>query len=405
MTSRRLNAEDWTPVHPTKLNASISNESRTAHSRSSGNSQRALRPKPLNIPSKLPQTPPNAKQSHFPPQNGDSDQAKDIPTDPQIVDLGPPGPWPHRGSPAVRNRRMGSPNLASHFNSRQSEISLGILDYYTREPTPSLKSPELPPPPTPKLDSAIEQFDFGLPPTPTPSVVTTIPCLVNATAEAERQEQSLIPVSPPSGQLRHNVMNNGYSLFPVIKEVTPPPRRPTITLVEPFGRRNTTPGSNTSSIASPPDRCHRPRKESISSSVRSRNDSFISGHRDKHGRIPLRILSSDSTSSTCRTRVASSNISAVPEKQSRWSDDTITSPSTAPTPGPRTSFGSLLRRDSAQYPACFFEDDEEAPLRRKFAWKKTSMASSHEHQRGRYDEPPSFGERFVKLMLCGCGGR
>ena len=404
MATRILNAEDWTPVQPTKLNARISHQPMIERSRSSSNSQRALRPKPLNIPSKAPQTPPNPRSAHSYSKNDDTDQAKETPRDPQIVDLEPSGLWPHRDSPAARSRRMGSPNLASQYNTRQSEISLGILDYYTREQTPSLKSPELPPPPTPKVDSAIEQFDFGLPPTPTPSVATSVPCLANAKAGAEREQRPLIPVSPPSSEPRRNALNHGYSLFPVIKEVTPPPRRPTITLVEPLSRRDTTPGSNTSSMTSPPDRCHRPRKESISSSVRSRNDRFISGSRDKHGRIPRRILSSDSTSNTCRTRVVS-NMSAVPEKQSEWSDDTITSPSMAPTPGPRTSFGSLLRRDSAQYPACFFEDDEEAPLRRKFAWKKTSSTSSYEHQRGRYNDPPTFGERFLKLMLCGCGGR
>ncbi|EME38990.1 hypothetical protein DOTSEDRAFT_139901 [Dothistroma septosporum NZE10] len=401
MTTRRLNAEDWTPVLPTKLNAQVTRQP----SRSSNHSQSALRPKPLNILSRPPQTPPNTKRTPLSPQDGNLPQTTETLCDPHIVDHGLSGPWPQRDSPAMPNRRTGSPNLASQYSERQSEFSFGILDYYTREPTPSLKSPDFPPPPRPKVDPAIDQFDFGLPPTPTSSVATIVPCLIDANAGAEREEHIPSSLSPPSSQIRHNALNGGYSLFPTIKQVTPPPRKPTITLVEPFGRRETTPGSNTSSIASPPDRCHRPRKESISSSVRSRNDSLISGHRDRQGRIPLRILSSDSTSSTCRTRVASSNVCTVPEKQSRWSDDTITSPSMASTPGPRTSFGSLLQRDSAQYPACFFEDDEEAPLRRKFTWTKTSSTSSHEHQRRRYDESPTLGERFVKLMLCGCSGR
>lgn len=68
----------------------------------------------------------------------------------------------------------------------------------------------------------------------------------------------------------------------------------------------------------------------------------------------------------------------------------------------------LAGRDSAQYPACFFEDDDEgAPLRRKFGWKR-SLSLTHEQQakkqrRGRFDEESSLGLWLRRIVLCdGC---
>lgn len=419
MASRRNYPDNWSPV-PRRISFRPANYEQR--------DKRALRPKPLNLPSKQPQESSVLKSAQA--LRKESSESYEWLRDPEIVDIGPTVQWRRRDPPGHRNRRVVSPSITSQYSTRQSEISLGILDYYTREPTPSIHSPEMLRH-TPKLDPAIAELDFGeLPPTPTPSAAPT-PALASrpTVLYQESKEQSLIPISPPSAARPSATLTRGYSLFPVIKEVTPPPRQPAITHIAPITLRDMTPLS-TKCIPSHPhsDPIHRPRKESISSSVRTRNDSLNSCRAKQKYPIPLRILSSDSTNSTPpshRRLISTSTASASPpskEPQSRWSDETITSPSLAPTPGPRTSFGSLLRRDSQQYPACFFEDDdeddEEAPLRRKWAWKKKSVnsvsttgresnVSMRKSGRGRYDDVEEFstGPAWWKLMLCGCGGR
>jgi Wiskott-Aldrich syndrome protein len=82
----------------------------------------------------------------------------------------------------------------------------------------------------------------------------------------------------------------------------------------------------------------------------------------------------------------------------------------ATTPGPRTSFGSLLGRDSLQYPACFFEDDDDeaVPLRRKFPWKRSTSLNQEQRARREQasDERRSVSARLRSTMLCAgcCGG-
>ncbi|EME86884.1 uncharacterized protein MYCFIDRAFT_172580 [Pseudocercospora fijiensis CIRAD86] len=411
--------EDWSPV-PQKISTRPANyEPRDARASLPKNSDRALRPKPLNLPSKQPQDSSVLKSVQSLRQ--ESTESSESLRDPEIVDVGSTTQWTRRDHHPRRSKRVTSRSTASQYSARQSEISLGILDYYMRDRTPSLHSPELPPP-TPRLDPAIAELDFGeLPPTPTPSAAPT-PALPSRHTGPyqEAKGQPLIPLSPPSAVRPSATLTRGYSLFPVIKEVTPPPRHPEITHIPPITLRDITPTSvkSTPSIPSHPssDPIHRPRKESISSSVRTRNDSINSCRAKQRYPIPLRILSSDSTTTTPpanhRRLISTSTATTSPpaEPQSRWSDDTIASPSLAPTPGPRTSFGSLLRRDSQQYPACFFEDDddEEAPLRRKWAWKtsvnsvstgRDSKMSTRKLVKGKYDEVESPRPCFWQLIL------
>ena len=425
MATRRQYPVDWSPV-PQKITTRLSqHEPRDERVRLPKSNERALRPRPLNIPTKQAEDIADVKIiSQLRTASSESQQA---PPDPQIVDVGPVSTWKRNASIKRSQNRKASPSITS---TRQSEISLGILDYYMREPSPVIKSPELPPP-TPKLDPAIDRFDFGLPSTPSPSTnVPTGSGVVSGRSRAATRTQSdppLIPISPPSQPRPSATLNRGYTLFPVVKEVTPPPRQPQITLVDSLTLQDVTPAS---SVSSPPETTYRPRKESITSSVRTRNDSINSFQarlgKQRHP-IPLRILSlsgsqTSSPPSCSRRTISTSTAQASPpsaggEYRSRWSDETttctITSPSLAPTPGPRTSFGSLLRRDSAQYPACFFEDDddESAPLRKKWAWKKSTSSnstgresrSSRKGVREIYEPEPKGG--IWRLFLCGCGGR
>ncbi|KAF7196781.1 hypothetical protein HII31_01699 [Pseudocercospora fuligena] len=428
MASRRSNyPENWSPVLQKISTRPANYEPRDARARMPKDGDRALRPKPLNLPSKQPQESSVLKSVQS--LRKESTESYEGLRDPEIVDVGSTAQW-HRRDHAQRSKRVMSHNTASQYSTRQSEISLGILDYYIRDRTPSLHSPELPPP-TPKLDPAIAELDFGeLPPTPTPTAAPT-PALPTRPTEPyqESKAQPLIPISPPSTTRPSATLTRGYSLFPVIKEVTPPPRHPEITHIPeithmpPITLRDITPTTSIKSTPSHPnsDPIHRPRKESISSSIRTRNDSINSCRAKQKYPIPLRILSSDSTTSTPpanHRRLISTSTTTASPPQSRWSDDTITSPSLAPTPGPRTSFGSLLRRDSQQYQysACFFEDDddEEAPLRKKWGWKKSvnSVSTSGRDskistRKRRYDEVEDKNRPagFWKLMLCGCGGR
>ncbi|CAK3774968.1 Hypothetical predicted protein [Lecanosticta acicola] len=406
MATRKLTHEDWNPATTSTTYTRATLEPR--HERvliPKTRERTALRPKPLNIPAstQLRYSPPELEAP--PPSRKESSESQcDAPRDPEVVDADPSGDWPCRDSPAQRNRRKQSPSTTSQYSTRQSEISLGIIDFYMRDRTPSLHSPELPP--TPKLDPAIEKFDFGLPATPTPSTAPT-PATKHATAGAERkEEQMLISISPPDRPAPST--NNSYRLFPVIKQVTPPPRQPAITHIAPLPLRDITP---------PSDSIYRPRKESLNSSVHSRNDSLIAGARQQHRRTPpsSRMISTASSNNSRRTTSTSTTQHSCTSPEilkSRWSDDTITSPVMAPTPDPRTSFGSLLRRDSGtvsaagQYPACFFEDDddEEVPLRRRFGtWRKTGSSTASRSSYGSRRAERKGG--FWRMMMCGCGGR
>lgn len=329
----------------------------------------------------------------------------DSPRDPEIVDVAAPNTWPRRRPSTHRSvsRRTNSPSIYSRYSARQSELSFGILDYYTRDWTP-LHSPDLPPPP-PKIDPAIGQFNFELSPKLTSPHLNGVVSIVdygtpNARAGADREqpliELSSIESTPPSQS------KTKYSLFPPVRE-TPRPAK----LDEPQ-----TPSSALLAetlISSPshqqPDASYRPRKESIT----SRKDSFNSYRGSSGGRHrALRIfsISSGVSGKTFSTNSASTS-TASPADHSRWSDDTITSPTAATTPGPRTSFGSLLAdRDGAQYPACFFEDDDqEEPLRMKLGWKRSASLTYERpgnSARGRFDEKGSFAQKVQRVLLCGC---
>lgn len=415
MASRRLNSQDWSHSQTRIQTRAVAPlEPRDEYMRLPKTTiaeQRALRPMPLNLPFKTSTSPPMPKA---PPPSRNESGSFDSPRDPEIVDLESESAWPRRDTPrALQSGRAHPPSMVSQQSGRQSEISLGILDYYMRDPSPTMISPELPP--TPKFDQPTDRFDFGLPSTPTP-LLSRCTMHANTRAGAERKQLPPLPTSPPGAASDCN-SGKAYSLFPFVQQVTPPARHPAMVTVDQVSRREITPpGSNTSTQSHPqPDPSYRPRKESVSSSARSRAESINSSsfRRDRKGKlIPLRILSGGSIASSGRTVSTSTtmvlNSSPGADHYSRWSDDTITSPSMLPTPGPRASFGSLLNSNDTQYPDCFFEDDnEEAPLRRKFAWKRSIGSSSLESRKskGRFDEPESFGHKFSRLMMCGCGGR
>ena len=252
----------------------------------------------------------------------------------------------------------------------------------------------------------MEKFDFGLPPSKSPlpqrvnqSNFEDISLDTNSGAEQHQStaQQSTTPSRPPRPEAGSK---NAYSLFPKVSSTTTP--------IKPVAETPTTTPTHTIKIV---ESSYRPRKESLSSSVRSRKDSFTSFCGSTR-RIPMRILSSAKTNSTGSGSGSGSVTS--PQQQSRWSTSSspITSPLAATTPGPRTSFGSLLERDSGGYPACFFEDDDDedeaVPLRRKFGgWKRSASLTLEQKaaRAERFGERESFGRRVGKVLLCwGCCG-
>lgn len=351
--------------------------------------------------------------------------------DPQVIDLAAPGTWPFRGptpvSLRVSDRKMAAtPSLYSRCSlAKDSEISFGIPDYYTRDSSPQPSPGLLPPLPSPELDPAIKKFDFQLssaaaqfggpekladfasPPTQDES--TRQQQQSNPGAEAVKKETTPVIVRPRANtqQGKHD---RSYSLFPAVKDSP----KPAVKILS-FADRSSPSVAAPSEIQAhqQPDPSYRPRKQSLTSSVRSRKDSFTS-FRSGPRRVPLRILSSDSTASTSRRSMSSASNS--PPGPSRWSEDTITSPVLATTPGPRTSFGSLLQgigEHNENHPACFFEaEDESAPVRRKFAWARVGSVTVKEIQpayksgRGRFDDGEGLGLKLKRFVLCGgCGGQ
>ncbi|KAL9526770.1 hypothetical protein SMMN14_09710 [Sphaerulina musiva] len=257
MATRRQYPTDWSPV-PHKIETRHSQlEPRDECVRLPKSNERALRPKPLNLPSKQPEDDSTGKIL-IQPRNQEKSESQEQIQDPQIVDVASASTsaWPRRGSKKGSYSRSSSSRKASpsiHVPStRQSEISLGILDYYMREPSPIIHSPEIPPR-TLKLDPAMDRFDFGLSaattPTPPSSSSTTNVAInsdeiVSSSSSSSKRPRALtnnaqsgrplIPISPPSQSRPSATLTNrgGYTLFPVIQEITPPPRQPKITLVE-----------------------------------------------------------------------------------------------------------------------------------------------------------------------------
>jgi Wiskott-Aldrich syndrome protein len=329
------------------------------------------------------------------------------PLAPEVVDQAAPNTWPRRfnSQRLVFPKRPPTPSVVSQCSTRASEISYGVLDYYLRGPSLDL------PPPTPRLDTPIidpglEKFDFGLPPiTPLPPSANgrgLQEVVLDASARAETAHR-YPNVAPPQLVRSQVPSKNTYRLFPITKDTTPPSTS-SATKDAPSSQDNT-PSSKITFVPShsQPDPSYRPRRESLSSSIRSRKDSFNSFCGTK--RIPTRVLSEGSTTNTERSTDSTS--AGSPPERSRWSDDTITSPVVATTPGPRTSFGSLLGHDSSQYPACFFEDDDDeaVPLRRKFPWKRSTSLT--QEQRARREtivgERRSVSARLKSAVLCaGC---
>ena len=408
--NRRLQPENWTKSPQTRIQTRRSKEPRDEQVKLPRIAQRA-RPVPINItPAEL--SPSSITSPTSPKSPKEPNLLCESPLEPEIVDLAAPNTWPRRSNSQKRvlSEQVPSPSLASHRSARHSEISRFLDYYYMRGPSLDL------PPPTPRLDTPIidpglEKFDFEL------SLKTLSPrspngrgfedVALDTQAGAEAADRLPTVVTPPQPPRPQPACKNTYRLFPIVKD-TLPSSATTAATESPYPRF-CTPTSNITFVPShsQPDPSYRPRRESLSSSIRSRKDSFTSFYGTK--RIPMRVLSEGSAVRSKRSQGTESASSGSPPERSRWSDDTITSPIVATTPGPRTSFGSLLGRDSSQYPACFFEDDDEAaPLRRKFPWKRST--SLIQEQRARREaltgERRSFGSRLKATVLCaGCCDR
>ena len=414
-------------------------------------------------------TPLDQEKIHLQQHASDSSQrhlVSESPRAPEIVDLAAPTSWSRRTMTRIPSRDMApSPGAQSKLSvGRQSEMSFGILDYYTGDASPCC-SPTIPPPSSTsdsapktsepqKSDPAIERFDFGLKssaPTqprhhdalPQRQRAKTLASETDTQAGADRAETSTA-ASPPTSvgrNVRPALHKKTYSLFPSptvsANRVPQIPSTPKAAAHPPG-----TPTSNHPVSTPPPHQqpnpTFRPRKESLPRSMRSRKDSMIS-HRSSDRQIPLRILSSSTTASSSTTTprsdyFASTSVSAnSPPDRSRWSDETIASPTatTVRDGGPRTSFGSLLGAvggggsdNSDQYPACFFEDDDDdqeaVPLKRKLVWtkKKWSTDSSPSTQGGRCTSRREKGRvgrgergdasgwrKVTRVLLCGGCGR
>lgn len=410
MASRNLRPENWTQSPQTRIQTRRVKEPRDEQLRFPQTTQR-VRPIPINITRAEPST-----SSRSPPMSPTArNPLLESALEPEIVDLAAPNTWPRRlnSQRQAFPKQLPSPSIASTRSARQSEISRFLDYYYIRGPSLDL------PPPTPRLDTPIidpglEKFDFGLPlKTPSPRLPNRQafqPVELDTTsgAEAKESNDSNIVTTPPSLPRSHPASKTSYRLFPIVKD-TSPPSDPTVATESPYPRF-CTPTSKATFVPSShnhPDPSYRPRRESISSSIRSRKDSFTSFSGTK--RIPMRVLSEGAAAKSKRSSPKSSSTGSPPER-SRWSDDTVTSPLVATTLGPRTSFSSLLGgRDSAQYPACFFEDDDEAaPLRRKFPWKRSGSLTQEQRQRRRAltGERRSLRSRVRSVVLCAgcCGG-
>lgn len=480
MATRRLRPEDWAPVPQTRIQiratTTQSREPREERARFPKCAQKTARPAPINYPPG--ESPPIPK--------GRESLETDSPRAPEVVDFATPGTWPRRALPphiAYQQqqwgpKRVATPGSVSQYSSRQSEMSFGILDYYTRDPSPT-RSPTLPPPTprllqrsqgppkigTPVIDPAMEKFDFGLPLKPQrprsqvvekkdPFEPTALASDAAPGAQQQRQEADLISTPSPAPPSKHSKLDQPpskplYSLFP--KDTTPP-SRPSITLAN---RADSSPPTLQDSNSptplfshAPPDPSYRPRKESLTSSLRSRKDSFTSyrvnssqQQQQQQQRIPLRVFSAaaasysshrttssiyttprpshpvDTTSSSSSPPSAATTTAGTHTHHSRWSDESIASPTLAafsPHSARRTSFGSLLQNigsidesrvgsgSGQHYPACFFEDDDDeaVPLRRKLGWSGGSGGRVGEG-RGR----GGGGGGWKRWVFCGCVGR
>jgi len=376
------------------------------------------RPAPFNVRS--PQTQPTLEAALVTTPNDAIEECEEL-KDPEIVELAAPNGRARRdvtGLNQASSKRTVNPSIDSKCRTPQSEISIGIFDCYQRQHS-SLHETFLPPPTMLRVDPAMDKFDFGLTPqTTTPradaghssqklAATTTV-------AGAERDEKLTYLSSPPLSLNRIPVRHKqAYSLFPKVDGI---PR--SVHNQSNIGECVSPPQGGHKDGRSPtvlaheqPDPSYQPRKESLSSSIRSRKDSFTSYRSNQCA--PQRISSSGSTaitSTTQRAPTVSATFLSVSPPQRVWSEDTIISPMVASGAMPRTSFGSLLDangrcRDGNSYPACFFEvDDEQVPLWRKFAWKR-SISPMHEREqkqgRGRFIEKPTFGQWLRRVVICG----
>jgi len=343
------------------------------------------------------------------------------PRDPEVVDVCDTRTWSKRDRSSQQldlARKLPSPGAMSQHSIGQSEKSYGILDYYLDDHVaPAMPKVETSTPrqKSPLIDPAMAKFMFDLTPPKPPASLRPHPlttCRDNRSqdtkAGAEELRNDLLN-SSPAAESRCDNPKDTYSLFPTVRVVTPPRKTSVEQISEPPSTKQHLTNAAHDFAHQEPDAAYRPRRVNLSSSVRSRKDSCssFSGTR----RIPMRVLAPISTP-THPSKITRSHTDSIPSSsppsQSRWSDGTITSPGVLTTPGIRTSFGSLLGRDSTQYPACFFEDDDDddetVPFRRKFRWHRprSSRLEVKEMKGGRFEPREGLGLRLVKGLFGSC---
>ncbi|KAF2724695.1 hypothetical protein K431DRAFT_343620 [Polychaeton citri CBS 116435] len=283
-----------------------------------------------------------------PPSRAQSAEYQDLPREPEIVDFSSGQPWYRRPNNVPSRKCLKSPSVYSQASARQSEVSLGILDYYMRS---SIDNPD-PLPPTPAvetqvIDPAIEQLDFGL----TPQLELGNPYhgerrSQSGTTKLASRDTLMEPFQLSDKTYQHTARQSlsaqqpsttsasrpkaSYALFPNVEATTPSrdivkvSQAPTVP--PPAVSSPTTPVTPThaiscrehpalprASISESTTQPARPRNASISNSLRSRKDSFTSFHYPNK-RTPLRLLSPTTTSSVPRGNKASPD--SLPEEPS-----------------------------------------------------------------------------------------
>ena len=415
MGSRDLSL-DWTPGRPTQINLKRSLEPRDERLLIAKCPEHGRSPT-KNVPLRKPFT-----ASKHPARRLVANSPRGSPRDPEVVDVCDTRTWSRRDRSSQQldlAKRLPSPGAMSQHSIGQSEKSYGILDYYLDDDVaPAMPKVETSTPrqESPLIDPAMAKFMFDLTPPKPPASLRPHPLTTcrdtrsqDTKAGAEEPRNDLLN-SSPAAESRSDNPNHTYSLFPTVRVVTPPCKASVEQTSEPPSAKQHLTNAAHDFTHQEPYAAYRPRKVSLSSSVRSRKDSCSSFSCTR--RIPMRILAPISTlthpAKTTRPNAGSITASSPPS-QSRWSDETVTSPGVLTTPGIRTSFGSLLGRDSTQYPACFFEDDDDdddetVPFRRRFRWHrpKNSRFEVKEMKGGRFEHREGLGLRLVKGLFGSC---
>lgn len=256
-----------------------------------------------------------------------------------------------------------------------SEMTMGILDYYLQAsyPSPLVRVASAG---TPQNEMAA--FDFGL----EESNQTSEPCYTyRPTPAIQPRKSSLTPPSPPRQPLHQSSPSpprqarHRYTLFPKDE-----PSTPRLSVHSNNGSTTSRHSVNSS---------QRPRTASMASSERSRSDSCMSVRLQGSATLSspkqsIRPHSSSAASGMRNTSGSQQHTSICGKLPSRWSGETIDvaldcSPARNASDKDRDSSSTLVSSSSSSWPTgSFFEDDEDekVPLRRKVVDRLRGSRSS-----------------------------